>query len=157
MEKNIKLMTNVVPLAIFIVGLVVIVIICWVTWDSNYVVVKTVDDTGTMPVNQPSRFSERLGSGSNDDDILRIAAGMERNLFVHSDDEDAVFKEGMHETITVGDLTMLLWLKDTNAQTRNTNAILKQLRLILICSFLVWCVQQIALYLRLQFSFQVRK
>ena len=35
MEKNMKLMTNIVPLAIFIVGLVVVVTICWVTYDSK--------------------------------------------------------------------------------------------------------------------------
>ena len=52
---------------------------------------------------------------------------------------------------------IIAWLQDTNDQIRDTHRNLNYIAVILIGSFIVWCVQQIALYVRLQFSFQVRK
>lgn len=155
MDKQMKLMTNVVPLAIFIVGLVGVVTICWVTYDSMYAVVKYGTPAPTDPAFRNKGIVDYVGNG--DDKLWKVMQGMKGRLFVHSDDEDAVFEEGMHKTITVGDLAIIAWLQDTNDQIRDTHRILNYIAVILIGSFIVWCVQQIALYVRLQFSFQVRK
>ena len=157
MDKKMKLISNVVPLAIFIVGLVGVVTICWVTYDSMYAVVKYGTPAPTDPKTRHKGITDYVGGSSSDSMVWKVMQGMKGSLYVHSDDEDAVFEEGMHKTITVGDLAIIAWLQDTNDQIRDTHKILNYIAVILIGSFIVWCVQQIALYVRLQFSFQVRK
>ena len=128
MEKNMKLITNIVPLAIFIVGAIVAIAWCVSQRDHAMQNAKATDHMHRITTH-----------GASNEDKFR--------------DNPPI----IDDTITMGEAAISSNLDFLENHAFWTRYSVSTIEWTLCAWFSLWCVQQIALYVRLQFSFQVRK
>jgi hypothetical protein len=127
MDKKMKLISNIVPLSIFIVGAVIAIAVCVSRRDTSL-----------------------RASQYGDEDKISIDAALYRN-------EVRVNPPIIDDTITTGEAAISSRLDALDDHIWAIRYISNTIEWTLCAWFSLWCVQQIALYVRLQFSFQVRK